>query len=77
MLEKYGLYCYECKDSCRNLCASYIQECSSFITTNGYNWKTRCHINCNNINVLYLLSCNSCNGNNKYTSKTVHFRHNK
>ena len=37
--EKYGLYRYECKDSGCNLCASYIQECSSFITSNGYNWK--------------------------------------
>ena len=29
--EKYGLYRYECKDSCCNLCILYIQECSSFI----------------------------------------------
>ena len=29
--EKYGLYHYECKDSCCNLCILYIQECSSFI----------------------------------------------
>ena len=72
--EKYGLYRYECKDSHCNLCASYIQECSSFITSNGYNWKTRCHINCHSINVLYFLSCNSCDGNTTYTCKIVNFR---
>ena len=73
--EKYGLYRYECKDSRCNLYASYIQECSSFVTSNGYNWKIRRHINCHSINVLYFLSCNSCNGNSTYTSKTVNFRH--
>ena len=73
--EKYGLYRYECKDSRCNFYASYIQECSSFVTSNGYNWKIRRHINCHSINVLYFLSCNSCNGNSTCTSKTVSFRH--
>ena len=73
--EKYGLYRYECKDAHWNLCTLYKQECSSFITSNGDNWKIRCHINCHSIiNVLYLLSCNSYNGNTAYTSKTVNFR---
>ena len=31
--EKYGLYRYEYKDSSCNLGASYIQQCSSFITS--------------------------------------------
>ena len=75
--EKYGLYRNECKDSCCNFCASYIQESSSFITSNGYNWKIRCHINCHSTNVLYFLSCNSSNGNTTYTGKTVNFRHNQ
>ena len=35
--KKYGLYRYECKDSRCNLRASYKQEYSSFITSNGYN----------------------------------------
>ena len=52
-----------------------IQECSSFITSNKYNWKIRCHINCNGTNVLYFLLCNSCNGNPTYTGKAVNFRH--
>ena len=39
--EKYGLYRNEWKDSRCNLCASYIQECSNFVTSNGYNWKIR------------------------------------
>ena len=53
--EKYGLYRYECKDSRCNLCALYIQECSSFITSNGHNWKVRCHVSCHSTNVLYCL----------------------
>ena len=61
--KKYGLYSYECKDSRCNLCATYIEECSSFITSNGYNWKIRCHINCHSINVLYFLSRNSFSDN--------------
>ena len=73
--EKYDLYHYECKDSSCNLCASYVQECSSFITSNGYNWKIRCHINCHSNNVSYFLSCTSYNGNTTYTGKTVNFRH--
>ena len=73
--EKYGLYRYECKDSRCNLCASYIQECSNFITSNGYNWKIRCQINCHSTNALYFLSCNFCSGNTTYTFKTVNFRH--
>ena len=73
--KKFSLYRYESKDSCCNLCASYIQEYSIFITSNGYYWKIRCHINCHSINVLCYLSCNSCNGNTTCTSKTVNFRH--
>ena len=72
--EKHGLYRYECKYSRCNLCASYIPECSSIKTSNGYNWKIRCHINCHSTNVLYFLSCNSCNGNTTCTGKTVNFR---
>ena len=75
--EKYGLYRYECKDSRCNLWASCIQECSSFKTSNGHNWKIRWHINCNchSTNILYFLSCYTCNGNTTYTGKTVNFRH--
>ena len=53
----------------------YIQECSSFITSNGYNWKIRFHINCPSINVLYFLSCNSFNVNTAHTGRAVNFRH--
>ena len=75
--EKYGFYPYQRSDSRCNLCVWYIQECSSFITSNGYNWKVRCDINCHSINVLSFLSCNSCDGNTTYTGKTVNFRHSK
>ena len=54
--EKHGLYRYECKDPRCNFCASSIQECSNFITSNGYNWKIRCPSNCYSTNVLYFLS---------------------
>ena len=74
--EKYGLYRYECTNSRCNLCTSYIQECSSFITLNGYSWKIRCRINCHSTNFLYFLSCNSCkNGHAKDIGKTVNFKH--
>ena len=73
--KKYGLYRYECKDSRCNLWASYIQECPSFITSNGYKLKIKCHINCHSTNVLYFLSCNSCSGFTTYSGKTVNFRH--
>ena len=44
IFEKYGLYHCECKDSLGNLCALYMHECSSSITSNGYNWKIRYRI---------------------------------
>ena len=73
--QKHGLYRYECKDSRCNLCASSIQECSSFITSKENNCKIRCHINYHSINVLYFLSWNSCDGNTTYTNNIVNFRH--
>ena len=73
--EKHGLYRNGCKDSCCNLCALYIQECSNFIRSSRYNWIIRCNINCYSTNILYFLSCNSCNDNTTYTGKTVNFRH--
>ena len=44
--EKYGLFPYRCKYFRRNLCVSYIQECLSFETSKGYNWKVWVHANC-------------------------------
>ena len=44
--EKYGLFPYRCKYFSRNLCVSYIQECLSFETSKGYNWKVWGHANC-------------------------------
>ena len=43
--EKHDLYCSECKVSYCNVSACYIQECANFLTSNGYNWKLRCHLN--------------------------------
>ena len=48
--EKYGLFPYQCKYFRCNLCASYIQECLSFETSKGYNWKVISgHANCHSM----------------------------
>ena len=73
--KKYGLYRYEYKDSHCNLCASYIQECSSFITSNGYNWKIRCHINFHSGNALYFYHVTLAMVLPHTQAKTVNFRH--
>ena len=73
--KNYGLYRYECKDTLFNLCASHIQEHSSFITSNEYNRKIECHINCHSISALDFLSCNYCNDNTKCNGKTVNLQH--
>ena len=69
------MYHYECKHSRFNICASYIQESSSFIISNGYNWKVRYYFNYHIINVSNFLLCNSCGANAKYSGRTVHFGH--
>ena len=54
--------------------ASYIEECSSSITSNGYNLKVRCHIVV--VLMFYIfLSFSSCDGNTTYTGRTVNFRY--
>ena len=65
-----GLFA-ECKDRRCKLChEGYIQQCTSFTTSNGKIWEIRSHINCNTKNVLYFLVCNICNGATTYTGKT-------
>jgi hypothetical protein len=39
---------------------NYLQECESFVTSNGTIWRTKCHITCNSLNVIYFLKCNCC-----------------
>ena len=64
---------YTCLNKRCELCVSYIQQCTSFITSNGTEWIIKCHINCHSKCVLYYLKCNSCN-EVTYTGRTRHFR---
>ena len=67
--ERPGLYA-ECKDKRCNLCQQgYIQEGTSFVTSNNVTWNIKSHITCNSKNVLYFLVCNMCKINIP-TSKT-------
>ena len=65
-----GLFA-ECKTKRCKLCNDgYIQQCTTFLTSNGKTWEIRCHINCNTKFVLYYLVCIKCNGDTTYTGKT-------
>ena len=60
----------KCDSRC-NLChKDYLQECSSFKTSNGIIWEIKSNINCNSTNVIYYLKCNMCKGMVTYTGKT-------
>ena len=55
-----GLFA-ECKSNRCNLCnKGYIQECTSFLTSNNFRWYIKSHINCYSKDVLYFLVCNMC-----------------
>ena len=56
-----GLFA-ECTDPRCKLCSlGYIQQCKTFVCSNGKTWEIRCHINCDSVNVIYYLVCNMCN----------------
>ena len=61
---------FRCNDIRCKLCRLYIQECTSFITYNGFNWQIRCNITCNSRNVVYYLKCIACSFSTTYTGKT-------
>ena len=70
--KKPGLF--KCNGSRCELCQlNYIRECTSFVTSNGFEWVIKSHINCNSHNVLYFLKCSSCEIVT-YTGKTNNFR---
>ena len=72
LYEQPGLF--RCKSNSCKLCKDgYIQECTSFCTSNQKHWQIRCHINCNSKNVLYFLKCTSCMIET-YTGKTNNLR---
>lgn len=69
---KFGLF--KCNNKRCLICKLYIQECTSFQTSNNKRWDIRCHITCNSINVIYFLMCLCCNNETSYTGKTNNFR---
>ena len=65
---------YKCQGKRCELCTlGYIKECNYFVTSNGFKWEIKTHINCNSRNVLYFLKCTSCN-DTTYTGKTNNLR---
>ena len=67
---KPGIYA-ECKEPRCYICNfKYIENCTSFITSNNTKWEIRSHINCNSKNVICYLECNMCNGQVTKTGKT-------
>ena len=55
--DKPGIFA-ECTDPRCGICKlGYIQDCNSFMTSNGETWEIRSHINCDSKNVLYYLEC--------------------
>ena len=59
------------------ICRLYIQECTSFVCSNGKVWKIPSRIDCHSKNLLYYLKCLWCPDPNKpetYTGKTKEMR---
>ena len=65
---------FKCNRGNCNLCKFYIQECSSFLTSNNIEWHIRSNINCHSKNVIYFLKCICCNLSTSYIGKTNNFR---
>ena len=60
----------ECTDKRCEICKfGYIEDCTSFTTSNGEKWEIKSHINCNSRNILYFLECLMC-GKETKTGKT-------
>ena len=51
---------FKCRDKKCKICRLYIQEGSSFFTSNGTEWSLKCFANCNSLNVIYFQRCNFC-----------------
>ena len=57
---------FRCKSSKCEICSfGYLQEGSSFITSNGTVWDIKCQISCHSRNVIYFLKCSSCHKETK------------
>ena len=55
------------------ICKLYLQEVTSFVCANGYNWNIKCRITCHSKCVLYYLICNMCDIVT-YTGRTNNLR---
>lgn len=52
------------------ICSSYLQPCTSFMTSNNVEWFVRRRITCHSKNVIYFLKCLSCDEKVTYSGKT-------
>ena len=68
---KQGLF--KCQSKKCQLCKLYIQECSSFVTSNNIRWYIKGCITCNSLNIIYFLKCLCCN-KETYTGRTNNLR---
>ena len=64
---------FKCTHKSCKICKLYIQEGSSFVTSNGSTWHVKCYANCNSLNVIYYLTCNFCS-ETTYTGKSDDLR---
>ena len=52
---------HRCNSSKCEICSlQYLQECKSFVTSNGTTWNVKCWITCNSLNVIYFIKCSFC-----------------
>ena len=52
---------FHCSSKKCEICSlNYLQECKDFVTSNGTQWKIKCHITCKSLNVIYFLKCCFC-----------------
>ena len=70
--KKNGIF--RCKRPNCEICISYLQECTSFVTSNGKEWSVRTHITCRSKNVVYYLKCLSCDEATTYAGQTNNLR---
>ena len=61
---------FQCTSKRCLICSlNYLQECKSFVTSNGTTWNIKCHITCGSLNALYFLRCRYCSEFNEEFTK--------
>ena len=61
------------RDICKICKLGYLQDCTSFETSNGTTWDVKCYATCQSKNTLYFIKCNYCDLTTKI-GKTDNFR---